>query len=236
MVSLDTMMYFDPLYFLLLAPAFLLSIVASLLLQFWSNRYLRISTRSGLNGHTAAELIAKGEGLDISLQGVGGQLTDNYDPRVKTVSLSESVGKNSSIGAVAIAAHEMGHVSQHQRGSLLFQLRSVMVPAVSIGSNLGYFLIIIGLLLSVTNLAWVGLLLFSLTAVFSLLTLPIEVDASIRGMGFIREYNLLGESELGGARKVLFAAALTYVAALLSSLLNVLYFALRISGSSRRND
>lgn len=229
-------MYYDALYFLFLLPPLVLSLVASGLLHFWFNKYSNRRAASGMTGNQLALMIAEQQGLQIQVGQIGGNLSDNYDPRNHRVSLSERVANTPSIAALAVAAHELGHVAQHQQGSLLFRARQALVPAVQIGSNLGYILIIIGLLLAATGLAWVGLFLFSFTAIFSLLTLPVELDASYRGLQFLRTAGILQASEMGGARKVLFAAALTYVAALLSSLLNVAYFAMQISGAARRSD
>ncbi len=230
------MLYFDPLYLLFLLPALIFSGAASLLLRYWNNKYSQVANRRGITGLAAGSQIAQSQALKVSFAQIDSELGDNYDPRSALVSLSPGVAGVPSIAAVAIASHELGHVQQHQQGSLLFSARSLILPVINIGSSLGYGLIIIGFLLSFSNLAWVGLLLFSFSAVFSLLTLPIEIDASIKGLANIRRLGLLDASEQSGATKVLIGAALTYVAALAAALMNVAYYALRIGGISRRGD
>jgi len=230
------MLYFDPLYLLFLLPALIFSGAASLLLRYWNNKYSQVANRRGITGLAAGSQIAQSQALRVSFAQIDSELGDNYDPRSALVSLSPGVAGVPSIAAVAIASHELGHVQQHQQGSLLFSARSLILPVINIGSSLGYGLIIIGFLLSFSNLAWVGLLLFSFSAVFSLLTLPIEIDASIKGLANIRRLGLLDASEQSGATKVLIGAALTYVAALAAALMNVAYYALRIGGISRRGD
>lgn len=229
------MIFFDPLYLLLALPALVISLAASALLNYWNSKYSNIANARGVTGKEASRLIADRHRFAISYAETGAKLGDNYNPGADILTLSREVANVPSIAAVAIAAHEMGHVQQDFGKSFLLSARSVLVPMVNIGSNLGYFLVIAGLLLSVSDLAWVGLALFSLSAVFTILTLPIEIDASRRAMNFIRELNLLSPSETAGARNVLIGAALTYVAAVAASLGNLLYFFLQVRGISSRD-
>jgi hypothetical protein len=225
---------FDPTYLLFMVPPLILSGLASLLLRYWNSKYSKKQNSQGVSGAEAAQKLAQSGDFQVSLQKIGGKLSDNYNPFNKTVSLSEGVANEQSIAAVAIAAHEFGHVEQHQKGSLLMSFRNLLVPALNVSSNLGYFLIIIGLLLALTELAWVGILLFSGSVLFSLLTLPIEVDASVRAMRMIDENNLLTTTdEKTGAKRVLTGAALTYFAGLVASIANLAYFVLMVSGGSR---
>ncbi len=226
---------FDPLYFVIIAPALILSLVASLLLNYWYAKYTKITNRLGVSGAETAKIISEQRGYNISLNVQQGKLTDNYNPFNKSLNLSNEVAATKSIASVAIAAHELGHVEQDFKSNIFLRLRNTLVPVVNFGSTLGYILIFAGILLSVFDLAWVGVALFSLTAVFSIVTIPVEIDASRRAMGFIKEFNLLQESEYGGARKVLTAAALTYIAALLSSLGNVLYYVLILTNMRGRD-
>lgn len=226
-------MYFDALYMVFALPALCMSLLASGLLYFWYNRYSARANRTGLNGASAAAKIAENYGLRVSLASDGGNLTDNYNPSTDVVTLSRRVYEEPSIASVAIAAHEMGHVMQYQSGSILMRFRSLLVPVVNLGTNLGYFLIIFGLILAVAELAWLGIIFFSLSTFFTLFTLPVEFDASFKGLAAIRKLNLLSPAEMGAAQRVLFGAALTYVAAAAASILNLLYFILRARGISR---
>jgi Zn-dependent membrane protease YugP len=169
----------------------------------------------------------------LGIQPIGGELTDNYDPRSKTLNLSQGSATGSSVASLAIVAHELGHAQQDSQGNLLMAARSGLVPAVNIGSHLGPILLIVGLLINLTPLIWLGIGLFSLAFVFSLLTLPVELDASSRAMKMLTTGGLLvGKDEADGARSVLTAAALTYVAAMLMALLQLVYFI--FLGSRRR--
>jgi Zn-dependent membrane protease YugP len=226
-------MFFDPLYIVFALPALLLTLIASGLLKYWYGKYSRVFNSGHTNGLQAASLIAEQYGLDVSFIQGQGNLTDNYNPSDETVTLSSRVGKDASVASVAIAAHEMGHVMQYQGRSIIMQFRSFLVPAINIGTNLGYFLIIIGFLIALSGLVWLGIALFSLSTFFTLFTLPIELDASRRGLKAIQRLKLLAKDELPGARKVLFAAALTYVAAATGSIMNLLYFVMRARGMSR---
>lgn len=224
-------MFIDPLYLLLALPAFILGVVAQLLLKYYNSKYSKIKTSSGITGAQAVERIVQAEGLDISLSLTNQKLGDHYDPRSRTVTLSSEVANLPSIASVGVAAHEIGHVVQHQKGSALMSVRNLIVPVVNIGSSLGYIMIFAGIAINAINLAWLGLALFSGTSIFSLLTLPVEIDASRRALKLIQDNQILMPEELYGVKKVLTAAALTYVAATVQSLGTLLYFFLRIQGS-----
>ena len=220
-------MNYDFMYTAFFGITFLLATVSQILITSIYNKNSKVNPRNGLTGEDAANKIIEGENFTIDVNIQGRSLSDHFDPRNDTVTLSTSA-KNSSVADIAVTAHEFGHVSQKYSKSLLFNLRNGLVPIVNIGSNIGYILIILGFTLSVLELAQLGLILFSSTALFALLTVPIEIDATKRGLSFIKKYNLLEDEYIPKAKSVLNAAAMTYVASLLTSLLNVLYFASRI--------
>jgi hypothetical protein len=199
------------------------------------SRWGKIPNSRNLTGAQAAQRIMQENGLyGLGIQGIGGELTDNYDPRSKTLNLSQGSATGSSVASLAIVAHELGHAQQDAQGNLLMAARSGLVPAVNIGSRLGPILFIAGLLLSLTPLMWLGIALFSMAFVFALLTLPVELDASSRAMKFLTAGGLLvGQDEANGARAVLSAAALTYVAAMLMALLQLMYYVF-LAGRRRR--
>jgi Zn-dependent membrane protease YugP len=166
---------------------------------------------------------------------VGGNLSDHYDPRTRTLYLSPGVANGTSVASLAVAAHELGHAIQHADGYFPLQLRSAMVPLVNIGSNLGWILIIAGLLLNFEGLAWVGVLVFGGGAAFALATLPVELNASNRARHLLAETGIIqGDQEKQGVNNMLTAAALTYVAGLVTAILQLLYYASMVSGMGRR--
>ncbi|KKQ36262.1 MAG: hypothetical protein US52_C0003G0003 [candidate division WS6 bacterium GW2011_GWA2_37_6] len=229
------MFYFDPQYLFFMLPALLVSLLASILLRIWTNEYLSRPNSTNLNGYDVMQKITTSSNLRIGFSISPGDLTDHYDPSKKLLVLSNSVAQRPTIGSVAIAAHELGHAKQHQDKSILLGLRGVIVPVVNIGTNLGYVLIIIGLVLSFSELAWLGVVFFSFSTLFSFLTLPIEIDASAKAIKMIRKNSLLSNSEIGGAKKVLIAASLTYIAGTISSLANLAYFVFRVRGINNRD-
>lgn len=224
------MIYFDPLYLILMLPALLISLIAQILLSLWSKKYLAVPNTTNLTGYDTAHIVAQRYNLSISLGQTPKDLDDHYDPSKNELVLSGAVAQKPTIGAVAITAHELGHAMQDQSNNILLKLRTIIVPMVNIGTNLGYILIVIGLLIAVSQLAWIGVAFFSASVLFSFLTLPIEIDASSRAIKVIKEQGLLGRTEIGNAKKVLAAASLTYTAAAVSSLANLVYFALRVRG------
>ncbi|MEI7578736.1 MAG: zinc metallopeptidase [bacterium] len=227
--------FIDPLQIVFLLPALFLSLIATILIKYWSGKYLNQANISRTTGVDLVNRVAQKEHLDLRLDVINGSLTDNYDPRSRTLNLSYDVARGASITSVAIAAHELGHAIQHQKGSFLMTIRSMLLPALGIGTNLGYILLIIGIIINFTNLAWLGIILFSGAVIFSFLTLPIELDASRRGLALLRNEEILFADEMSGAKKVLFAAALTYLAAALQSLGQLLYFVLRVQRIGKRN-
>lgn len=211
-------------YFIYILPGFVLALIAQIWISSAFSKNSKLSTGSNITGQQAAQIIKEGENFSVDIVIQGEKLSDHFDPTKDTVSIS-TASLEDSVASVAVVAHEFGHVQQKFTNSLLFSIRTGLVPIVNIGSRLGYILIIVGLIFNILGLAEIGLILFALTTVFALITLPIEIDASKRAFKLIRKYNLISESRIGGAKSVLNAAAMTYIAALLTSLLNVLYYA-----------
>jgi len=230
------MFFLDPRYLLFMMPAILLMMLAQMYVSSAYRKWSQVQSRSRLSGAQAAQRLIQSGGLyDVRVEGIAGNLTDHYDPRSKELRLSQGVYQGSSVAALAIAAHELGHAMQDQDGYFPLRLRAALVPAVNIGSYLGWILIIIGLLLGATQLAYVGLLVFSLGLVFALATLPVELNASARAKRLLTDTGLIvGEDEARGVNSVLNAAALTYVAALITAALQLLYYATMVLGMGRR--
>ena len=212
-------------YFYFALPGLILGLIAQFLISIRYNKYSKIPAESHMTGLDAAELIRDREDFPIDIATNQGKLQDNFDPRKDIVNISSDNINSNSVANIAVVAHEFGHVGQKFSSSFLFKLRTFMVPVVNIGSSLGYMLFFVGLILNALNLAQIGLILFASTTVFALVTLPVEFDASKRGLKFIKKYNLIEADKQSGAKKVLNAAALTYVASFVTSLLNLLYYA-----------
>ena len=223
-------------YFLLLIPAVLLSLWAQMQVSGSFNKYSKAANRRRLTGAQAAEAVLRANGVyDVPVTSTWGKLTDHYDPRDNTIYLSQAVYSASTVAAVGVAAHEAGHAVQYAVGYAPIRLRSAIVPITNLGSRCSMILLCIGLLFYSQSLFLAGILLFSLTTFFQLVTLPVEFNASRRALETIESRNLLDDEELAGARKVLRAAALTYVAALLVALGNLLrLLALRGRRDGRR--
>jgi hypothetical protein len=202
------------------------------------NKWTRVRAGSGLTGYQAAQrLIANSGVYGLQIQGTHGELTDHYDPRNKTLFLSNGVASSPSVASVAIAAHELGHAMQDAEGYAPLRFRSAIVPAVNIGSNLGWILIVAGLILGFTQLAWVGVAFFAGGALFALATLPVEFDASARAKRLLADTGIIySEEEKNGVNQVLNAAALTYVAGLVTAVLQLLYYVFLVLGMGRRDD
>ena len=228
--------YFSPMYLIFMIPAFALMGFASWYVRHNYSKWSQIRASSGLTGHMAAQrLISTGNLYGVQVQGTAGQLTDHYDPRNKTLYLSQGVGDSPSIAAVAIAAHELGHAMQDAEDYFPMRIRSGLVPAVSIGSNLGWILILIGLMLRSPNLAWIGVIVFSGGALFALATLPVEFNASARAKELLYSTGIIQtEEERRGVNQVLNAAALTYVAGLVTAVMQLLYYVFLIGGMGGR--
>lgn len=227
---------FDSSYFLVLL-AFILSLVAQVKVSGTFNKYAKIRNRRGLTGAQVAQQMMQNAGIyDVSVQRVAGNLTDHYDPRTKTLRLSESVYDSASVAAIGVAAHETGHAIQHDVGYAPLALRSFFVPLANFGSHLAIPLILIGCLFgggSSNGLITLGILFFSLSVAFTLITLPVEFNASHRAIRLLVDDGFLDEDEIGGAKKVLSAAAMTYVAAAFAAIAQLLRL---VAVFGRRND
>jgi Zn-dependent membrane protease YugP len=221
-------MFLDPMYFVFLAPALLLSLWASWRTKSSFKRYSRVPVSSGLTGAQAAQRLLERAGIrDVSIKPTRGFLSDHYNPATRTLALSEAVYGSRSVAAVGVATHEAGHAIQHAEGYAALKLRTAIVPMAGIGSNLGYLVMLVGLFLASGDMVAVGAVLFSAVVVFQLVTLPVELDASARAKRLVVAEGIVGQEESRGVSKVLNAAAMTYVAAAASSLLTLLYFLLR---------
>lgn len=234
------MFLFSGEYLLYWLPGFVLVLLA----QWWVNRthskWSEVGNNSGVTGAEAAKRLLQYGGIsDVGLEGIPGRLTDHYDPRDRSLRLSGEVAQGRSVASLAIAAHEIGHAAQHHQDYLPLRFRSALVPAVNIGSRLGIWLLIIGIFLRGafgTQLAWLGLGLFALGAVFSLATLPVELNASARARSLLQKAGLIrSEEEKRGVDAVLTAAAFTYVAALAAAILQLLYWVSILAGGRRRS-
>ena len=228
-------MFFSPTYLIYMIPAFILMGLTSWYVKSAYNKWSRVPVQSRLTGAQAAQrLISSGGLVGVQVQGVGGNLTDHYDPRNKTLFLSPGVGNGASVASVAIAAHELGHAQQDAEGYFPLQFRSALVPIVNIGSNLGWILIMIGLFIRWTELAWMGVLVFAGGALFALATLPVEFNASARAKQLLVQTGIIQtEEERRGVNNVLNAAALTYVAGLVTAVLQLLCYASIVGGRRR---
>ena len=214
--------YFDPTY-LLLIPALLLSLWAQIRVSGTFNRYSKVPSRSGLTATDMAQRLLHAEGIyDVSVERVRGNLTDHYDPKNMVLRLSDSTSNSTSIAALGVAAHEAGHVLQHRDGYGPLMLRTAAVPMANIGSMLSWPLFLLGLIMSWEPLLYAGIGLFCLAVLFSLITLPVEFNASKRARAILESQGYLEGEELVGARKVLSAAALTYVAAAFMAIMQLL--------------
>jgi len=221
-------MIFDPLYIIMILPALLLSIYAQFKVKSTYSRFSKVSTYRGITGAQAAREILRSAGVhDVDIELTRGFLSDHYDPRSRVLRLSESVYAGDSIASVGVAAHEAGHAIQHAHGYAPLKLRSALVPVSSLGSNLAWPLLIIGFIFMAQSLILAGIIFFSLAVLFQIVTLPVEFNASSRALQALPASGILSDSEVAGARKVLTAAALTYVAAATAAVLQLVYFLLR---------
>ena len=218
-------MIFDPMYFLFIVPGLALSMWASFRVKSNFNKYSKVRSLRGFTGAQAAEALLRGAGItDVRIVRSHGVLSDHYNPITKTLALSEPVYASDSIAAVGVATHEAGHAIQHARHYAPLWVRSALVPTANIGSSIGYFVMLIGLFMASTNMVLIGAVLFSTVLLFQVVTLPVEFNASSRAKALIVEHGIVTPQERAGVDKVLNAAALTYVAAAVSTLLTLLYF------------
>ena len=223
------MIVFDPLYVLVvMLPGMLISGAASLAVRAAFNRYSQVASRRGITGAQAAQILLQRAGIDdVTIVPTHGDLSDHYNPSNRQLALSENVYNSSSVAAIGIACHEAGHAIQHAEKYAFLGMRTALVPLAGIGSSLGYLVMLVGLLMSMTPLLLVGAALFSLVLLFQVITLPVEFDASSRAKHLVLEAGIVDPDEREGIDRVLNAAALTYVAAVISSMLTLLYFFMR---------
>lgn len=226
------MYYWDPTYFLVLIGV-VLSLIASSYVKSSFNKYAKIRVMSGMTGAEAAERILQLSGIyDVRVVRVSGHLTDHYNPSTKELALSDSVYHANSISAVSVAAHECGHAVQHAMGYRPIEIRSALVPIANFGSSASWFFIIAGLIFGIKILVPIGIVLFSAAVLFQLVTLPVEFNASSRALQILEGNGMLASGEMKGAKRVLRAAAMTYVAAAATAILQLL----RLILIARRND
>jgi Zn-dependent membrane protease YugP len=228
-------MFFDPMYWLVIGAGMLLSLWAQARVKGTFAKYSRMATSSRMTGaDVARRILAENHIDDVRVENVRGSMTDHYDPRSHTLRLSEPVFASNSMAAFGVAAHEVGHAIQHARGYAPLKFRSAWVPVANTGGGISMVVIIAAFFMGGATtalgetLSWLGILLFATTTLFTLITLPVEFDASRRAMATLEQGGYMTQAELGGARKVLNAAALTYVAAFVTSLLTLLYWAWRL--------
>lgn len=226
-----TCMYFDPNYFLIVGPFVLLALLASMRVKSTFHRWARIGVRSGMTGAQAAAAVARAGGAEVTIERVAGFLSDHYDPRSRTLRLSPDVFDGRSVSAIAVAAHEAGHAIQHSRAYAWLGFRSAMVPMTMVGSQAWIWIFLAGMLLNFTALAWAGVVLFGLTVVFQLVTLPVEFDASRRAREVLASSGIVSnQEEAAGVASVLNAAAMTYVASALTAIATLFYYVTLLSG------
>jgi len=230
------MFLYDPTYLMFILPALILMMIVQFYVKSAYNKWSKVRSRIGMTGAEAAERLINTGGLyGLRVDRIRGTMTDHYDPKHKVLRLSEGVYSSDSVAALAIAAHELGHAMQDKEGYFPLQLRSALVPAVNIGSYLGWILIIIGMLLRITSIAWLGVLVFSAGTIFALATLPVELNASSRAKELLLQSGIIvSREEMKGVNSVLNAAAWTYVAALVTAVMQLLYWATLVLGMGGR--
>lgn len=222
--------YFDYYYLILVVPALLLAIWAQVQVKTTYRKYSRVPNSRGMTGAYAAQAVLNFYGItDVRIERVSGNLTDHYDPRSKVIRLSDGVYNSSTVAAIGIACHEAGHAAQHAENYAPIKIRNAIIPVCNIGSTIGIPLALIGWIFSFSILIYVGLGLYAAAFIFQVATLPVEFNASRRAIKVIDETQLLRDDEIGGAKKVLAAAAMTYVASMMVSLANLLRLLLRFS-------
>ena len=228
--------FFDLNYLIYMLPALLLGLIAQIYVNRSYSRWSQVQNRAGMTGASVAQRLMERNGMyNLQLQATRGHLTDHYNPRNKTLALSQDIAQRPSVAAMAIAAHELGHAEQDRDNYMPMRIRTALVPMVNIGTNLGWILIMMGLFLQISGLAWMGVIAFSAGLVFSLATLPVELNASRRARAMLQSSGMImTKEEDKGVRQVLNAAALTYVAAIITSLMQLLYFVSLAGGRGRR--
>jgi Zn-dependent membrane protease YugP len=228
--------YFDVRYLLFSLPALFLALFAQWRVRSAYSKYSRVRNMRSISGVEAAQTLLRSNGLgDVDVQAARGFLSDHYDPSKKVLRLSPEVARNPSVAALGIVAHEVGHALQDQSDYAPLRVRSGLVPMVNLGTWLGMILFVVGLFLEFSGLVWLGVVFFSGSVVFALVTIPVERDASRRALQILKADGLVGTTDIQGVQSVLSAAALTYVAALAQALSQLLYFVLLATGMSRRD-
>ncbi len=231
-----TPFFFNVNYLLIVfLPTLVLGLIAKAMVSNAYRRYGNMPNARGITGAAAAENLLMYNNLgEVKIEGTPGELTDHYDPRSDVLRLSAGIARTPSIASLGVVAHEVGHAQQAHEGYAPMKLRSALVPAANIGSTAGPWLVILGLILQISQLAWAGVILFGAAALFYLVTLPVELNASRRGLAMLEGSGLVVPQEVDGARTMLRAAAFTYVAALLTALLQLFYFIMLLAGGGRR--
>lgn len=227
------MFYFDTGYLIFVLPAMIIAMIAQAKVSSTFNKYSKVTNVRGITGADVAQKILNLYGIyDVKIERVSGNLTDHFDPRTKVIRLSDNVYSSTSVAALGVAAHETGHAIQHNKGYLPIKLRNTVLPVANIGSSLAFPLVILGIIFSYPTLVNFGIILFSAVVVFQIVTLPVEFNASRRAVSIMESQYILSDEELGGAKKVLSAAAMTYVAATIVALGNLL----RLLSIAKRDD
>jgi Zn-dependent membrane protease YugP len=229
-------MIFDPLYIMLMLPTILLMLWAQNRVKSTFTKFSQVPNQRGMTGAEAARQILNSNGLyDVPVEMTPGELTDHYDPRSRTLRLSQPVYLSRSVAALGIAAHEAGHALQHKEGYAPLQVRGALVPAASVGSNLGWVFVLAGVVVGLTQLAWLGVALFALGTAFALITLPVEFNASSRALAQLTNLGMVDRTEYDQDKKVLNAAAWTYIAGFAAAAIQLLYYIMLVTGMSRRD-
>ena len=230
-------MFFDPMYFVFALPPLLFGLWAQWKVKSAFGKYSTVANSTGYTGEQIARRLLDSQGLyNVTIESVSGDLTDHYDPRGKVVRLSDSTMHRNSVAAIGVVAHEVGHAIQDAESYAPMRTRAAILPVANIGSIIGPYIFMLGMVINMFGLALLGLLLFGAAAVFQAVTLPVEYNASSRAMRLLVDNGLVTSYDAGMARQILDAAALTYVAALLQSVSQVLYYAMILSGNRRRDD
>ncbi len=226
-------MYFDTGYLIYVLPAIIIAMIAQSRVTSTFSKYSKVINHRGITGAQVAQKILDLYGIyDVAIERVSGNLTDHFDPRTKVIRLSDGVYSSTSVAALGVAAHETGHAIQHNKGYLPIKMRNAVLPVANLGSTLAFPLVILGIIMSFDTLINFGIILFSAVVLFQIVTLPVEFNASRRAVAVMEEQYILTDDELKGAKNVLSAAAMTYVAATIVALANLI----RLLGLARRND
>jgi Zn-dependent membrane protease YugP len=231
------MIGFDPWYFIIIGPGMLIALWASFKVKSTFAKYQNVAIANRMSGAEIAEALLERSGIrEVTVEPHEGVLTDHYDPKANVVRLSPDVYNGRSVSSIGVAAHEVGHAIQHAEHYGAMALRQSLVLPANIGSSLSYIVIILGVLLNIAGLIWLGILIFSAVVAFQLVTLPVELNASSRAKAKLLDTGLITNEEADGVKKVLNAAAMTYLAALITSVLTVVYYVIRFTGATSRRD